>query len=305
MPQAAGRCRRPGLRPGPPGPTLPRPPLCCNTCRGQPRRHRPGPPPSAMNTLLLKLIVTPVLIGAASLAGRRWGETLSGWFIGLPLTSGPVCWFLAIEQGTGFAAAAARGCLAGAAAEAGFCLAYAIAARKCGWIGSLAAGTLAFATGAALFQIAHPPLWMLALIVYAALTTALLLMPELATGRAGLPEPPAWDLPARMAIATALVLLLTEIAPLLGARLSGMLATYPIFGAVLAAFAHHQSGAAAAGRVLRGLLIGLFGFTGFFLCLALAIEPLGIAASFAAATALALSIQGVSLWVGPVRRPRR
>jgi hypothetical protein len=147
-----------------------------------------------MNTLLLKLIVTPVLIGAASLAGRRWGETLSGWFIGLPLTSGPVCWFLAIEQGTGFAAAAARGCLAGAAAEAGFCLAYAIAARKCGWICSLAAGTLAFATGAALFQIAHPPLWMLALIVYAALTTALSLMPELATGRAGFPEPPAWDL---------------------------------------------------------------------------------------------------------------
>src|SRR5437870_13241203 len=42
-----------------------------------------------MNTLLLKLIVTPVLIGAASLAGRRWGETLSGWFIWLPLTSGP------------------------------------------------------------------------------------------------------------------------------------------------------------------------------------------------------------------------
>src|SRR5947208_663539 len=170
---------------------------------------RTAPPPLPMNTLLLKLIVTPVLIGAASLAGQRWGETLSGWFIGLPLTSGPVCWFLAIEQGTGFAAATARG------------------------------------------------------------------------------------------------LLLTEIAPLLGAQLSGMLATYPIFGAVLAAFAHHQSGAAAAGRVLRGLLIGLFGFTGFFLCLALAIEPLGIAASFAAATALALSIQGVSLWVGPVRRPRR
>jgi hypothetical protein len=44
-----------------------------------------------METLLLKLIVAPLLIGAASLAGRRWGETVSGWFIGLPLTSGPVC----------------------------------------------------------------------------------------------------------------------------------------------------------------------------------------------------------------------
>jgi hypothetical protein len=258
-----------------------------------------------MNTLLLKLIVTPVLIGAASLAGRRWGETLSGWFIGLPLTSGPVCWFLAIEQGTGFAAAAARGCLAGAAAEAGFCLACGVAARRSGWIASLAAGTLAFAVSAGLLQAVAPPLWVLVLVVCAALAAALVLMPELASGRAGLPEPPRWDLPARMAVATALVLVLTEVAPLLGAQLSGLLATYPLFAAVLAAFAHHQSGAAAAGRVLRGLLIGLFGFTGFFLLLALTIERIGIAASFAAATLVALAIQGISLWIGPVRRPRR
>src|SRR5881227_3396953 len=129
-----------------------------------------------MDILVLKLVTTPLLIGMASLAGRRWGEMVSGWFIGLPLTSGPVSWFLALEQGTGFAAAAARGCLAGAAAEAGFCLAYAIAARKCGWICSLAAGTLAFAACAAILQMAAPPLWMLALVVHAALATALLLM---------------------------------------------------------------------------------------------------------------------------------
>jgi len=52
-------------------------------------------------------------------------------------------------------------------------------------------------------------------------------------------------------------------------------------------------------------LIGLFGFTGFFLLLAVTIETIGIAASFAAATALALLIQGLTLWAGPVRRPRR
>ena len=258
-----------------------------------------------MDTLLLKPIVTPLLIGAATLAGRRWGETVSGWFIGLPLTSGPVCWFLAIEQGTGFAAAAARGCLAGAAAEAGFCLAYGVAARNIGWPGSLAAGTGAFAVCAAVLQVIALPLWLLALIVYAALAAALWLMPRLASGRAQLPAPPGWDLPARMIVATALVLALTAVAPWLGARLSGLLTTFPLFGAVLAAFAHHLSGAAAASRVLRGLLIGLFGFTGFLLLLALTIEPIGIAGAFAMATALALAIQGVSLWAGPVRRPRR
>jgi hypothetical protein len=258
-----------------------------------------------MDTLLLKLLVTPLLIGAASLAGRRWGETVSGWFIGLPLSSGPVCWFLALEQGTGFAAAAARGCLGGAAAEAGFCLAYGVMARNAGWLGSIGAGTVAFAACAALLQVAELPLWLLALIVYAALASALWLMPLLAGGRAQLPAPPSWDLPARVIVATGLVLALTAVAPFVGARMSGLLATYPLFGAVLAAFAHHRSGAAAAGRVLRGLLIGLFGFTGFFVVLALTIEPLDIAGAFAAATVLALAIQGCSLWLGPVRRPRR
>src|SRR6266545_2986584 len=103
-----------------------------------------------MDVLVLKLVAAPLLIGTASLAGRRWGETISGWFIGLPLTSGPICLFLAVEQGTGFAATAARGCLAGAAAEAGFCLAYAIAARQGGnWPWAIGAGTIAFAAVAA------------------------------------------------------------------------------------------------------------------------------------------------------------
>jgi site-specific recombinase len=76
-----------------------------------------------------------------------------------------------------------------------------------------------------------------------------------------------------------------------------------MFGAVLAAFAHRLSGAAAAERVLRGLLIGLFGFTGFFLLLTLTIGPLGIVVSFAAATALAVAIQGGSLWALRRLRP--
>jgi len=149
---------------------------------------------------------------------------------------------------------------------------------------------------AAAMQLGATPLWLLTGIVYLALVAALQLMPRLTAGRALLPTPPHWDLPARMIVATGLVFALTELAPAFGARLSGLLATYPLFGAVLAAFAHQLSGAAAAERVLRGLLIGLFGFTGFFLLLTLAIERVGIAAAFAAATVLALAIQGGSLW---------
>ena len=94
-----------------------------------------------------------------------------------------------------------------------------------------------------------------------------------------------------MAVATALVLLLTSAAPFLGARLAGLLATFPVFAAVLAVFAHRVQGSAAAQRVLRGLLLGLFAVPGFFLVIALAIERIGIAASFAMASFVAGAIQ--------------
>src|SRR5579864_7112040 len=71
-----------------------------------------------MELVLLKLVLTPTLIGAASLAGRRWGAFIGGWLIALPLTSGPVTFFLALDQGPGFAAGVAAGSLLGVMAIA-------------------------------------------------------------------------------------------------------------------------------------------------------------------------------------------
>jgi hypothetical protein len=234
-----------------------------------------------MNTLVLKLTVTPVLILLASLASRRWGESIGGWFVGLPLTSGPVCFFLALDEGPGFAAAAGLGCIAGATAEAGFCIAYGRVARHAGWPVALIAVAL--------------PLWPLAILVCAALTLALWLLPRLGRGNTELPGLPPWDIPARMIVATSMVLGLTALAPYAGPRLSGLLATYPVFAAVLAVFGQYGRGAAAAVQVLRGLLTGLFAFTGFFAALTLSLPSLGVAAGFALATMVALAIQAASL----------
>ena len=77
--------------------------------------------------LVFKLLLTPVLIGLVSLAGRRWGPAVSGWLIGLPLTAGPVALFLALGLGTAFASRAAQGAILGLVSLAGFCLAYRLA----------------------------------------------------------------------------------------------------------------------------------------------------------------------------------
>jgi len=95
--------------------------------------------------LALKLVLTPTLIGAVSMAGRRWGPGVSGWLVGFPLTSGPVTFFLALDQGVSFAAGAAVGSMTGAAAQAVFCVLYGRWARGRHWAPALLAGSLGFA----------------------------------------------------------------------------------------------------------------------------------------------------------------
>jgi hypothetical protein len=259
-----------------------------------------------MDNLTLKLVLTPALIGAATLAGRRWGQAVGGWLVGLPLTTGPVAFFIALDHGAAFGAAAVMGSLVGAVAEAAFSVAYAWSAVRGprlldGWPPALLAGSAAYAATALVLQ----PLGLgpvaLAVVVVGALALSLRLMPA-GGGGATAARAPRWDLPARMVLATAVVLALTALAPWLGARLAGLLATYPLFAAILTAFGHRVQGAGAALGVLRGLLFGLFSVAGFCLVLALGLVPLGIAAAFAAAIAVALLVQGLALW--RLRAPR-
>jgi len=253
-----------------------------------------------MNSLALKLMLAPALIGIASLAGRRWGPSVSGWLVGLPLTSGPVAFFLALGHGAAFAAVAATGTLAGTISQAAFCLAYAalaVTVRR-PWPIALAGGSLAFALATAALANITVPLGVLFVLVVATLALALSLVRTPFDGKTtpssagGLP---VWDLPVRMLVATALVLSLTAAATALGPRLTGLLTPFPLYATILAVFAHRQQGPVAAVQVLRGLLAGLFGFTAFFLAIAGLIERMGIGPAFAVAVVLDLSLQGLTL----------
>ncbi len=250
-------------------------------------------------TLLIKVGLTPALIAAASLAGRRWGPGISGWLVGFPFTSAPVALILTIEHGDSFAAAAAAAILMGALSQAGFCLAYTALAARAPWPACLAAGTAAFAVLTLLLRPVSLPLPVVAVVVVAGLGLALYLLPRGAAPPAAAPRA-AWDLPLRMAVATAFVVVVTALAPLIGARLSGLITPFPLYAAILAVFAHGAQGPAAGAGVLRGLTLGLFGFSAFFFTLALLLVPAGPAVAFAAAAAAVVAVQALTLRaVGP------
>jgi hypothetical protein len=249
-----------------------------------------------MDILVLKLVLAPVIIGSASLAGRKWGPAVSGWIVGLPLTSGPVIFFIALSQGVAFATNAALGVISGGLSLVAYALTYAWLATRFRWYIALAGSLILFAIGTSILQNTAFPLIPIFLVVCAAIAFGLRLMPNEA-GETADAAPGPWDIPSRILIGTSFILLLTGIAPFIGSLLTGLLTTVPIYVTILTVFAHRNQGSAAAAHVLRGLLYGLFAFAGFFITLGLLLEKVGIAASFLAAIAVALTIQGTSLWM--------
>lgn len=252
-----------------------------------------------MDSLALRLVLAPTLIAIASLAGRRWGPTISGWLVALPLTSGPISFLLALTYGESFAATAAHSTIAGTLSLLAYCLAYTWTATRAPWYVSVATGALVF--GGATLALEHVtlPLPLLIVCVVSALTATLLLLPK--TTRDAIPAarhaPPRWDLPARMILAAVFVGLLTGAATVLGPQLTGLIAPFPIYVTILAVFAHRQDGWQAAVGVQRGLLFGLLNFVGFFLVVASLIERLGIGATFILAVTVSLLSQGIALWL--------
>jgi hypothetical protein len=253
-------------------------------------------PPS----LLLKLTVTPFLIATATLVGRRWGPALSGWLVGLPLTSGPVIFFLALDHGRQFAAHASLGVILGVASQAVFALAYVGAGRSTSWLLRLLAGTAVFAGATALFQTARISAVAAPAIVFATLLLSIRLLPRGEQFERPPVTAPPLDLPLRIVVATTLVIGLTTVAPYLGSYLSGLVLPFPLYAGILAVFAHRLGGLAAATAVWRGLLFGLFSFLAFFTVLAKTLVPAGIAIGFALAIVAALAVQAATLVI--VRR---
>lgn len=248
-----------------------------------------------MRLLLIKLILTPLLIGVATITARRWGQSIGGWLAGLPLTSGPVSVFLAIERGREFAGRAAEATVLGLVGVAAFCFSY-----------HRAMSSSVFPLTAALLSVGAFMLVALGASVIpsglAMATTVSVSVLGLTLAAVGAPPPqrsiapsPRWDLPLRMVVATTMVLGITGGAAVLGRRWSGLLSPFPVFASVMTVFAHHSSGRSSAHAVLRGIIIGSFAFAAFFAVLALALERTSLVLAYGLAVTAALGVNGAFL----------
>jgi hypothetical protein len=247
-----------------------------------------------MSLFFFKMSLTPLLIASATIIARRWGPAVGGWFVGLPLTSGPVSLFLALEQGAEFAAASAANSLVGQCGIAVFCIVYAKSARGSAWLRSCCLSLAIYFPAMEWLSLPSLGLPSTCGVAFAIQFATLLIIGRPAAVLA-MRLSPWWDLPLRMGVAVTVVLSITGFAVALGPKWSGLLAPFPAFTLIMTVFAHQQYGPVAAHQLLYGVVVGAFGAITFFCIVAFGLTSLGIAATFTVATLATFALNGLIL----------
>jgi hypothetical protein len=235
-----------------------------------------------------RLLLVPLAVWLASLAGRRWGHHVSGYLGGFPLIGGPITFYLAIDHGEAFVARSATVTLAVIAAQAAHLVVFAHAARRVRWPFALLAGWSAFAMVAlAIVQLPLEPA-LAAVLALAGLAAAWRWLP-LARAEMDPPAIPAAELRLRLAAALALAFAIVWSARAFGPVVSGVLLSVPVTGSIMPPFTLALYGPEAVARLTRGFVVGLCGFAAFFWVVAVVSVSLGITTAFVAATVAALA----------------
>ncbi len=250
-----------------------------------------------MNILLIKVVLMPSVMAMVTLATRKWGHKIGGLIGSMPWVAGPILLFFILEQGKAFGIRSIPGVMTGILALISFCYTYATLSRKLFWLPTLLLSYAAYAITALLFtnlQLSLPVRYSL---VIGSVGLALRFFPQpgnLSVKTRRLP----FDIPIRMLVATLFVLGLTKLATVLGPNWSGILTPFPILTTVLAIFSHTLQGSDAAITTLRGLVMGLVGFTTFLFLQAFLLPafPVGISFGIALLVNIVVNILANRLW---------
>ncbi len=252
--------------------------------------------------VLAKVLVSPLLLAAATFAVHRWGTLAGGLLLGLPLVSGPISVLLFAQYGSRFAVHAAYGTMLGFVAAGAFCSSYAAVSSKRSWWQALTVAYVAFFVTAAVLSLVHVDFAWLAVLVLVALTSLAFTIDAPADPQS-VAAPRKRILALRMAIAGATVLLITAAARYLGAEVAGFLAPLPVLAAIMATASHRDSGSDAVHGLLRGTVFGLWGGAAFFSVVILLVGTVGPLVTYVAAFVSAVLAGSIAVMVqAAVRR---
>ncbi len=228
--------------------------------------------------LILKLTIVPLALLALGIIERLHGPRVAGWLSGFPVVAMPLLLFISLEHGAAFGSAAALGAWFGLVPWLAFTMTYAFCARRWNWAMCTIIGFTVWTVMAVIaVWLEDAPHWLqiAPLIAFAA---ALFAYPR---GEASDEEREHvwWGLPARMIAGAALTVVITQFAAAMGTHWSGIFATFPVMGSIIAISNHVQYGHHAVQEAVAGMSMGLASVGAF--CIA-AYVSLGLVSLWAA-----------------------
>ncbi len=255
--------------------------------------------------LALKIATAAAIVIVASRATERAGPFIGGMIATLPVSTGPVYAFLAIDHGAQFISDSARISVASTAAIVAFVAAHALAAQRFATAVSLACATLAWLAMALFLQLRDWSFLEACLLYAGSFLLAIRGLRRFAGVQQTRPVPRArFDLALRAGLVSVVVVATTVAGNAFGHSAAGVLATYPVVFTCLILILQPRTGGPFTASMLVNGLKGLVGFG-----VALAVLHLA-AARMSAAPALLLALAvavgwNYALYLWRVRRAAR
>ena len=241
-----------------------------------------------MFLLLLRVCIVPLIVVGGTLAQRRFGNAVGGLLIGLPLTSLPLLWLVALQHGDDFASSMSGAIVLGASAQVVVIWVYAALAPRisptlalCGALGSFV-----FMIGA--LNLLNLSVVLASVVATVGFAVALYWWPHTESGSE---ETGRYRLVLRVVISAGFTLFLVTLAGRIGPGFLGLIAALPMMSLTMAFVTHRELGANASAQFLHGVTKGSFSYVASMLVLADMLRTGDIGVAFLCATGVAVVIQ--------------
>lgn len=239
---------------------------------------------------LIRVLLAPLAVVAGTLAQRRFGDAVSGLILGLPLTSLPLLWLVALQHGTAFASSMTGALLVGSIAEAVVLWLYARLTIHLSPSLALLGALGAFVLAAEAVNLLRLSALLAGLITAIGFAAALRWWPDSANDAA--PLQGRSQLWLRVILSAVFTIVLVALAGRLGPVLAGLIDALPAMSLMMAFTTHQDHGSGASSRFLHGVTRGSFSYLAAMIVLAELLRTGNLLLAFAAALVASLAVQG-------------
>lgn len=241
-----------------------------------------------MILLLLRIFIAPLVVLLATVVQRRFGHAVSGLLIGLPLTSLPLLWLVALQHGATFAGAMAGTTLAATTAQVFVIWAYARLAMHVSPTRAILYTLGAFVISAGAFHFLKLSALVASVLAILAFMAALRWWP---TTTSSPEETGRYRLGLRITLSAGFTLVIVTLAGRIGPSLAGLAAALPVMSMVMGYVTHKELGANASSKFLHGVTRGSFSYVASIFVLTEMLRTGNVGFAFLTSIAVALVLQ--------------